>query len=68
MGMHNLGTLSTAEKGKEWVERGAGKTGKTRRRGKKEVLYGVPVVAQWLMNPTRNHEVAGLDPWPCSVG
>ena len=20
---------------------------------------GVPVVAQWLMNPTRNHEVAG---------
>ena len=21
---------------------------------------GVPVVAQWLMNPTRNHEVAGL--------
>ena len=25
--------------------------------------YGeVPVVAQWLMNPTRNHEVAGLIP------
>ena len=23
---------------------------------------GVPVVAQWLMNPTRNHEVAGLIP------
>ena len=23
---------------------------------------GVPVVAQWLMNPTRNHEVAGLMP------
>ena len=22
----------------------------------------VPVVAQWLMNPTRNHEVAGLIP------
>ena len=21
---------------------------------------GVPVVAQWLTNPTRNHEVAGL--------
>ena len=21
---------------------------------------GVPIVAQWLMNPTRNHEVAGL--------
>ena len=23
---------------------------------------GVPVVAQWLMNLTRNHEVAGLIP------
>ena len=23
---------------------------------------GVPVVAQWLMNPTRNHEVAGSIP------
>ena len=23
---------------------------------------GVPVVAQWLMNLTRNHEVAGLVP------
>ena len=23
---------------------------------------GVPVVAQWLMIPTRNHEVAGLTP------
>ena len=21
--------------------------------------FGVPVVAQWLTNPTRNHEVAG---------
>ena len=24
--------------------------------------WGVPVVAQWLTNPTRNHEVAGLIP------
>ena len=24
-----------------------------------KVLLGVPVVAQWLTNPTRNHEVAG---------
>ena len=26
---------------------------------------GVPVIAQWLMNPTRNHEVAipGLAQW-----
>ena len=23
---------------------------------------GVPVVAQWLMNPTRNHEVGGSIP------
>ena len=23
---------------------------------------GVPFVAEWLMNPTRNHEVAGLIP------
>ena len=26
--------------------------------------WGVPVVAQWLTNPTRNHEVAGLVPAP----
>ena len=25
----------------------------------KEMEYGIPFVAQWLMNPTRNHEVAG---------
>ena len=25
-------------------------------------LAGVPVVAQWLTNPTRNHEVAGSVP------
>ena len=25
-------------------------------------LHGIPVVAQWLMNPTRNHEVAGSIP------
>ena len=23
---------------------------------------GVPIVVQWLTNPTRNHEVAGLIP------
>ena len=31
------------------------------------MLFGVPVVAQWLTNLTRNHEVAGsipgLDQW-----
>ena len=26
------------------------------------IFLGVPVVAQWLMNPTRNHEVAGWVP------
>ena len=24
--------------------------------------FGVPVVAQWLTNPARNHEVSGLIP------
>ena len=28
----------------------------------KEFREGVPVIAQWLMNPNRNHEVAGLIP------
>ena len=28
----------------------------------KNVHIGVPVVAQWLTNPTRNHEVAGSVP------
>ena len=27
-----------------------------------EETKGVPVVAQWLANPTRNHEVVGLIP------
>ena len=28
----------------------------------KKVCIGVPIVAQWLMNPTRNHEVVGSIP------
>ena len=28
----------------------------------KSVQHGVPVVVQWLMNLTRNYEVAGLIP------
>ena len=28
----------------------------------KQLSSGVPVVVQWLMNPTRNHEVAGSIP------
>ena len=30
--------------------------------GVKVPRLGVPVVAQWLMNPTRNHEVEGSVP------
>ncbi len=37
----------------------AGKTGQPHG---KECNWGVPVVAQWLTNPTRNHEVAGSVP------
>ena len=29
---------------------------------KRKIKKGVPVVAQWLTNPTRNHEVAGSVP------
>ena len=29
---------------------------------KKKIFFGVPVVVQWLMNPTRNHKVSGLIP------
>ena len=25
-------------------------------------VFGVPIMEQWLMNPTRNHEVVGLIP------
>ena len=28
----------------------------------KKIALGVPVMAQWLMNPTRNDEVAGSIP------
>ena len=28
----------------------------------KDRLMGVPIVAQWLTNPTRNHDVAGSIP------
>ena len=28
----------------------------------KKICIGVPVVAQWLTNPTRNHEVVGSIP------
>ena len=35
---------------------------KKEKRKKKRWRRGVPVMAQWLTNPTRNHEVAGLIP------
>ena len=38
-----------------------GPEGKKKSDFKKNIL-GVPVVAQWLTNPTRNHEVAGSVP------
>ena len=31
-------------------------------RFKHEPLLGVPIVVQWLTNPTRNHEVVGSIP------
>ena len=39
------------------------KTGKSiKLKAKKKSGEGVPVVVQWLTNPTRNHEVAGSIP------
>ena len=37
------------------------KTNKNNNNNNTEIL-GVSTVAQWLMNPTRNHEVAGWIP------
>ena len=34
----------------------------------KSTDQGVPIVAQWLTNPTRNQCGCMFDPWPCSVG
>ena len=53
------------------VPRGSGDTASSRQIAFQEKLevrlhsnlsVGVPVVAQWLTNPTRNHEVAGSVP------
>ena len=35
---------------------------KTKKKKKMALASGVPVVAQWLTNPTRNHEVVGSIP------
>ena len=37
-------------------------TGVALKSKKIKIKIGDPVVAQWLTNPTRNHEVAGLIP------
>ena len=37
-------------------------TKKTQNKEQKCLMAGVPIVEQWLMNPTRNHEVAGSIP------
>ena len=34
----------------------------SQRKQSENATPGVPVVAQWLTNPTRNHEVAGSVP------
>ena len=38
------------------------KTAITGLEGTLKIILGVPVVSQWLTNPTRNHEVAGSVP------
>ena len=39
-----------------------GQAGKMGEDGQKVQTSGVPIVAQWLANPTRNHGVAGWIP------
>ena len=50
----------------QWDQRHLGSTGTQVRslawHGGLRIQCGVPVVAQWLTNPTRNHEAAGLIP------
>ena len=36
--------------------------GKKKKKSEKNQGSGVPIVAQWLTNPTRNHEIAGSIP------
>ena len=36
--------------------------GKKEKMNKDKEIEGVPIMVQWLMNPTRNHEVAGSIP------
>ena len=41
---------------------GAALQSKNKQTNKQKTQKGVPVVAQWLMNPTKNHDVAGSIP------
>ena len=40
----------------------SGSESKEKKLGQKMPKEGVPVVVQWLTNPTRNHEAAGSIP------
>ena len=40
----------------------AGAAQEIAKKKKLKAVAGVPLVAQWLMNPTRNHEVVGSVP------
>ena len=60
-------SLWSEKKGWDRVRRAEDKTIQCAHGGEEKVVYkkvtvGVPVVAQWLMNPTRNHEVEGPSP------
>ena len=54
----------TIKKKKKWDLCPWVKVTKERQRRSKNMKTGVPVVAQWLMNPTGNHKVAGSIPGP----
>ena len=54
------GYFSRKEGGGAWGKEE--KWEKLRRTQKKNGITGVPVVAQWLTDPTKNHEVVGLIP------
>ena len=58
-------TDSEMERTDLWFPRGRW-VGQGRIESLKLAEAGVPVVAQWLTNPTRNHEVAGSIPALCS--
>ena len=54
--------IKPKEKWARASQEGGGSREKCRARVKKKGARGVPVVAQWLTEPTGNHEVAGSIP------